>query len=201
MVNFYRSIIILVFGFFALITSAQSPAYTQRKADYVTTGLAAPNGEKLVLQAYQDVPLDNNILNSKLNEVTTNTTADFTIIELVRVLFLTNGEYDAQILPVLNSVPYWINYGDTMRNYWSENHMIMWMGSDWLLHEKYGRPIDATLEARLKHYLQLKVDYGFYEFFSSVYGPYSFSGLLNLSRFCARPTNKKPCHTSRTALT
>lgn len=183
MINFYRSILILAFSFSGLIVSAQSPEYTQRKADYITTALAAPGGEKLVLQAYQDLPLDANILAIKLNQVTTNTTADFTIIELVRVLFLTNGEYDSQILPVLNSIPYWINYGDTMRNYWSENHMIMWMGSDWLLHEKYGRPIDATLEARLKHYLQLKVDYGFYEFFSSVYGPYSFSGLLNLADF------------------
>jgi hypothetical protein len=183
MLNQFRSLLSVLLVFLCAYLQAQSPAYTQRKTDYITTALASPNGEKLVLQAYQDLPLDANLLSDKLNEVTANTTSDFTIIELVRVLFLTNGEYDADILPVLNSVPYWINYGDTMRNYWSENHMIMWMGSDWLLHEKYGRPIDASLETRLKHYLQLKVDYGFYEFFSSVYGPYSFSGLLNLADF------------------
>jgi hypothetical protein len=183
MTKFYRGILFVVFAGCCNFLSAQSPAYIQRKADYISTCLAAPSGSKLILQAYQGVPLNNNTLNNELNEVTTNSTADFTIIELVRLLFLTNGEYDSQILPVLNSIPYWINYGDTMRNYWSENHMIMWMSSDWLLHEKYGRAIDANLENRLKHYLQLKVDYGFYEFFSSVYGPYSFSGLVNLADF------------------
>jgi hypothetical protein len=57
------------------------------------------------------------------------------------------------------------------------------MSSDWLLHEKYGKVIDSTLERRLRHYLQLKVQYGYYEFFSSVYAPYCLSGLLNLADF------------------
>lgn len=183
MTKFYRLILLVVLSTCCVQLLAQPPAYTQRKADYVTTCLAAPSGLKLVLQAYQGVPLDNTQLSNKLNSISTGETSDFDIIEMVRILFLTNGTYDAQILPVINSVPYWINYGDTVRNYWSENHMIMWMSSDWLLHEKYGRPIDANLENRLKHYLHLKVDYGFYEFFSSVYGPYCLSGLLNLADF------------------
>ena len=61
--------------------------------------------------------------------------------------------------------------------------MIMWMSSDWLLHEKYGKIVDSTLDQRLRHYLHLKVQYGFYEFNSSVYGPYCLSGLLNLADF------------------
>jgi len=61
--------------------------------------------------------------------------------------------------------------------------MIMWMSSDWLLHEKYNKPIDANLRNRVVHYLQLKVQYGYYEFFSSVYSPYSLSGILNLADF------------------
>jgi hypothetical protein len=183
MTKFYRSILVLVFSACCVQLLAQPPAYTQRKADYINSCLAAPSGLKLVLQAYQGVPLDNTLLNNKLNNISSGETSDFDIIEMIRILFLTNGTYDSQILPVINSVPYWINYGDTVRNYWSENHMIMWMSSDWLLHEKYGRPIDANLENRLKHYLHLKVDYGFYEFFSSVYGPYSLSGLLNLADF------------------
>jgi hypothetical protein len=102
---------------------------------------------------------------------------------MIRILFLTNGEYDSKILPVLNSVPYWINYGDTLRGYWSENHMIMWTSSDWLLHERYNKPIDNDLRNRLVHYLELKNQYGFYEFFSSTYAPYAFSGLVNLADF------------------
>lgn len=52
-----------------------------------------------------------------------------------------------------------------------------------MLHEKYNKPIDANLRNRVVHYLQLKVQYGYYEFFSSVYSPYSLSGILNLADF------------------
>ncbi len=162
---------------------ANNAIYEQRKSDYVDSCLASPFGQKLVLQAYKGVPLDTNLLNAKLANIVSGVTSDFDIIELVRISFLTNGAYDAKILPVLNSVPYWINNHDTVRNYWSENHMIMWMSSDWLIHERYGRTIDNTLDTRLRHYLQLKIQYGFYEFFSSVYGPYCLSGLLNLADF------------------
>ncbi|MDZ4846333.1 MAG: T9SS type A sorting domain-containing protein [Chitinophagales bacterium] len=159
------------------------PAYEQRRTDYTNTALANFGGDAITLQAYQGVPLDSAVLNDMLAGIAAGTTSDFTIVKLIRILFFTNGTYDAQILPVLNSVPYWINKDDTVRNYWSENHMIMWMSSDWLLHEKYGRTIDNTLDARLRHYLELKVQYGFYEFFSSTYAPFSLSGLLNLADF------------------
>ncbi len=162
---------------------ANNPVYTQRQADYITTSIANGTSENNILKAKLGLPLDTTELNDILQGISTGTTSDFDIIKLIRILYFTNGVYDAQILPVLNSVPYWINKGDTVRNYWSENHMIMWMSSDWLLHEKYGRAIDNTLDARLRHYLELKVTYGFYEFFSTVYAPYALSGLLNLADF------------------
>ena len=163
-------------------TLASNAVYEQRKQDYTDSSLIN-GGTKLILQAYRGLPLDTADLNAMLSDISTGQTSDFDIIELIRILYLTNGTYDAAILPVILAVPYWVNNGDLVRNYWSENHMIMWMGSDWLLHEKYNKPIDNRLEARLKHYLQLKVQFGFYEFFSSVYGPYELSGLLNLADF------------------
>ncbi|HLP19037.1 MAG TPA: T9SS type A sorting domain-containing protein [Chitinophagales bacterium] len=177
-----------LFAFFTMALVANTMAannaiYEQRRSDYVDSSLIAVNGTKLILQAYRDLPLDTNALNNKLNNIFTGQTSDFDIIELVRILYLTNGEYDAKILPVLNSVPYWVNKGDTVRNYWSENHMIMWSGSDWLLHEKYNRPIHPSVRARIVHYLDLKIQYGYYEFFSSVYTPYCLSGIINLADF------------------
>ncbi|MFN8322986.1 MAG: T9SS type A sorting domain-containing protein [Chitinophagales bacterium] len=178
---FITSVIFLTF--FTQSVSANNPTYDQRREEYIDSSLNNTSGTKLILQAYRGLPLDTVELNSTLNSISTGETSDFDIIELIRILYLTNGTYDSKILPVLYSVPYWINYGDLIRNYWSENHMIMWMGSDWLLHEKYNKPVDNRLEARLRHYLQLKVQFGFYEFFSSVYGPYELSGLLNLADF------------------
>ena len=169
--------------FFNSTATANNATYEQRKLDYADSALASGTGARIVLQAYKDVTVDSTLLANKLAKISTGETSDFDIIELVRICYLSTGAYDAQILPVLNSVPYWINKGDTVRNYWSENHSIMWMGSDWLLHERYGRAIDADLDNRLRHYLHMKIDYGFYEFFSSVYAPYSLSGLLNLADF------------------
>lgn len=174
---------LLLFIFCTENTTANNAVYEQRKQDYIDSTLTSGGGAKLIQQAFRGLPLDTAILNAKLNNIVTGETSDFTIIELIRILYLTNGAYDAAILPVILSVPYWVNYGDLVRNYWSENHMIMWMGSDWLLHEKYNKPIDNRLEARLKHYLQLKVQFGFYEFFSSTYAPYELGGLLNLADF------------------
>jgi hypothetical protein len=181
----FKKIFTSVIAIFLITSTAYSnnAIYEQRRTEFIDSMLLSSSGSKIILQAYKSLPLDTAILNLKLNEIATRSTSDFVIIELVRILFLTNGEYDSLILPVINDVPYWVTYGDTLRNYWSENHMIMWMGSDWLLHEKYGRPIDSTLDARLRHYLNLKIQYGFYEFFSSTYLPYSVSGLLNLADF------------------
>lgn len=162
-----------------------SVAYEQRRTAYINTALTNFDGDAITIQAYQGVPVDVSSIQALTSTITTKGTVDFDIVKLVRVLCLSNGQYDTLILPALNSVPYWLTKNDTLRGYWSENHMIQWMSSDWLLHERYNKPIDANLDYRLRHYLKLKVQFGFYEFFSSVYAPYCLSGLLNLADFAA----------------
>lgn len=179
----YRTILIMLFVGFSMLAIANDTIYTQRQAAYRAMGLANLNNDAMMIQAYEGVTINTVEINFLVNTLQTKGTVDFDIVKLVRVLELSNGEYDTLILPGLLALPYWINYGDTLRGYWSENHMIQWMSSDWLLHEKYAKPIDATLRTRLLHYLQVKVNYGFYEFFSSVYAPYCFAGLINLADF------------------
>jgi len=177
-------LLIAATGVFCFQTvSATNPDFEQRRTEYISTALANPNNNVITIQAYQNGTVDAGYLNSLLSGIASGTTSDFDIVKLIRVLYFTNGTYDSQILPVLNSVPYWLTKDEEQRTYWSENHLVMWMGSDWLLHERYGRAIDPTLEQRLKHYLNMKVQYGFYEFFSSVYAPFTLAGLLNLSDF------------------
>ncbi len=162
---------------------SQNPAFEARRLAYNNAALAQFNSNAICVQAYEGLPVDQAALNNIVSTITTNNVVDFSIVQLVRVLFLSNGQYDSLLLPALNSIPYWINQDDTVRNFWSENHLIMWTSSDWLLHEKYGRPVDSSLHDRLLHYLELKNQYGFYEFNSSVYAPYALSGLLNLADF------------------
>lgn len=172
------------FGILLLsIHTSSAQTFEDRRQQYIDSALTNFDRDAITIQAYEGVTVDQTELDDIYSELTTGETADFRIVQLIRVMMLSNGAYDTQIIPPLNSVPYWVNYEDTVRNYWSENHMIMWMSSDWIMHEYTGRPADPTLEARIKHYLQLKIDYGFYEFFSSTYAPYCLSGLLNLADF------------------
>lgn len=174
---------ILLMALFFLQFKASAQDFEQRRLQYFDSAAANPNSNAMVIEAYLGQPVTQQYLDNIYNVMLTRSTIDFAIVQLVRVLFLGNGAYDSQMLPQLSLFPYWINYGDTTRGYWSENHMIMWMSSDWLIHERTGRQIDATLDQRLRHYLQLKIDYGFYEFMSSTYAPYCLSGLLNLADF------------------
>lgn len=90
-----------------------------------------------------------------------------------------------------DGIPFWLpDTQGNIRQYWSENHMIMWMSAHWLLHESYGFESRATLEQMLNHYLDIKNTYGFYEFLSPIYARYTMSALLNLADFAQDETIK-----------
>ena len=164
-------------------TWLRAQTFEDRRQQYIDSALTNIESDAMVIQAYDGQVVTQAYLDNIFNVMTTRSTIDFAIVQLVRVMMLGDGAYDSQIIPQLNLIPYWINYGDTTRGFWSENHMVMWMSSDWIIHEYTGRAADPTLEQRLKHYLQLKIDYGFYEFFSSTYAPYALSGIINLADF------------------
>jgi hypothetical protein len=166
-----------------LVANVFAQSYEERRQQHILNAIANENIHTNVVRAHEGLPLIQEYLDTIYSVMLTKSTIDFDIVRLVRAMFLSDGVYDDQILSNLNLVPYWVNYGDTLRGYWSENHMIMWMSSDWLIHERTGRPIDATLEQRLKHYLNVKIEYGFYEFLSPTYFPYTLCGLLNLVDF------------------
>jgi len=159
--------------------------YEERKSEFLEIAMdSATGGSRLILQAFHDLPLDEELLANDLEHIQTSRTADFTITNIIRILYLTEGQYDDQILEVLNEVPFWLPSSDGIdQQYWSENHMVMWMSGDWLLHEKFGRDIRPTLRQMLVKWLDMKIEYGFYEFFSAIYYPFTFSGVMNLVDF------------------
>lgn len=177
-----HKIIVFIFCLSSVFAYGQSD-YAIRKADYIERGLSNLNNNAIIFQAYKNQAVNQQFLDGILNSISSNTTADFDIVKLIRILFLSHGEYDSSILATLNPIPFWLTKNENLRVYWSENHMIMWMSSDWLLHEKYNKPVNSNLRSNLVHFLNLKINYGFYEFFSSVYLTYCLSGLLNLADF------------------
>ena len=189
MKSIYKALFSAFLAIFFSNVQSQTADFESRRQAYLAAGLAG-DSTAITVQAYLGQAVNMNEVNHLLSGISSNENIDFFLVKLIRVLYLTNGEYDSAILPVINSIPYWLHDGETTRQYWSENHMCMWMSSDWLMHEKYGKPIDDRLYGRLKHFLELKIQYGFYEFYSSTYLPYCLSGLLNLSDYAQDSTLK-----------
>jgi hypothetical protein len=180
----------IVFSFFCLTIRAQEipfdpTAYTQRKEQIMTRLLTEyPNNEPTaVVQAYKGLPVSQSVLDYFKQRAETSGEFDFNLIQMVRILFFSDGQYDDQILPLVDTIPLWLTPNENLRVYWSENHIIMWLSSAYLLKQKYGLDVVPNLEKNIEHYLDLKINYGFYEFFSSTYFPFTLGGLLNLVDF------------------
>lgn len=169
----------------------QQEVYQNRLAEYRQNAVENFNGRAIPIQAYLGQPVDQPTLQSIFDGINTNGEFDFHLVQLVRILFFSNGEYESQLLPAIQSIPLWLGPNEKTRVYWSENHITMWLSSAWLLKEKYGIDNDPELRKKLIHCLDLKNNYGYYEFFSSVYFPYTLSGLLNLVDFAEDPEIKQ----------
>ncbi len=158
----------------------------------MATENGAMNNHAQVILAYEGLPLDTSPGGylEKLMGGLDSANPDFTMISLIRILFFTE-DYDDIILPALENFLYWPVQGETIEYcYWSENHFIMWLSTAYLLKQREGWEMDSLMEERLRHWLDLKLTYGFYEWHSAVYWPYALSGILNLADFAADPDIK-----------
>lgn len=151
----------------------------QHVSTALSTGLNTVN--VIPIQAYEGIAIDEYALDSILGDILESENPDFDLSKLIRVLFFTK-EYDDKILTAMAQFPMWVTSGEDTYTYWSENHMILWMSTHWLLSESYSWNSTA-LRSRLVQYLNFKIEYGFYEFYSPTYFPYTLSGLLNLADF------------------
>ena len=167
----------------AICSPSNAQDFEARKQQYIDSVVTNDYEDAIMIQAFRDDPVNQQRLDEIYDEFGTRSTIDFKLVELVRVMYLSDGSYDQQIEAQMATLPYWINNGDTLHNYWTENHQIMWGSSEWLMHERFGWEVDDNLRKRLIHYLNLKLEVGFHEYFSSTYFPYTLSGLMNLADF------------------
>ncbi len=140
-----------------------------------------------MIQAKLGIPVPQSTIDYYLNRMATSGEFDFDLIQIVRVFYFSNGEYEAQLLPGILAGPNWLSPNELKRVYWSENHIIMWTSSAYLLEQKYGNVLIPDAKKLVEHWLDLKINYGFYEYFSSVYLPFTLSAVLNLVDFSEDP--------------
>ncbi|MBD1373568.1 hypothetical protein IC620_14565 [Hazenella sp. IB182357] len=185
-------ICLLISIFLPLNVSYASPsvyfdesAYQKRKTAYIEQGVWDESNDALVLQAYAGEELNQKSLQDFLNVLRNGgqKNSDFTLTKLIRVLMF-RPEIKDELVEALEGYHFWFREGGTGDHVFSsENHMLMYTSSQYLLQEKYGLYEDERTYKRLKKYLEVKNQYGFYEFYSPNYYPYTLSALLNLVDF------------------
>ena len=189
--------ILLLVTFFISMTYAQTTyaqtteqAFRDRQQQHNQITAANPSTSAMPILAALNIS-NPSLVDELLENYRSSDKADFTLIKLIRILNLSD-EYDEQITNgiIASDVPLWLESGEESYIYWSENHMIMWLSSAWLLNEHHQSAIDPLLRQRLVHFLELKNNYGFYEFLSPNYFPYTMSALLNLADFSGDETIK-----------
>jgi len=110
---------------------------------------------------------------------------DFRIVPLIRLMQFTD-QYNNQTFERFKRLHFWYGKGDDYRVYWSENHMIMWTGSAFLLSEMFPNEsfqFDENMRSRLLWYLKAKQQTEFYEWVSSIYSSFTFFGMMNVYDF------------------
>jgi len=152
-----------------------------------------------IIRAARGEPINQHDLDNQIATINDfkNGKKDFTIPFLVRLMYL-NETYEDKILAPLLTLDYWITQGDLINSYNSENHMIQWISSYHLVLQKIRERGDVwnnqqdpeRMLFRLNHYLDLKLKYGFHEFFSPTYYRMTLRGLTNLADFSSDPVIK-----------
>jgi hypothetical protein len=175
------------FGLSAQEIRFSQEAYDERRQSFIDSSLKNITVPSSIPQALNGIPIPQASINFYLNRMANSGEFDFDLIQLVRIFYFTNGEYEPVFLPGIISSPLWLTPNERLRVYWSENHTIMWSSSAYLLEQKYGVNLLPDAEKIVEHWLDLKINYGFYEFFSTVYFPFTISAVLNLVDFAENP--------------
>ncbi|RED94635.1 hypothetical protein [Marinoscillum furvescens] len=124
--------------------------------------------------------------------------ADFRLVNLLRILYEYESEvpvsYRQKINRVLFGFRYWWDLpGQNSMCYWTENHQILFASAEYLVGQKYpdeifdsgltGRQHMDRARVRVLDWLEMRWNYGFTEYYSSVYYKEDIGALINLIDF------------------
>jgi hypothetical protein len=129
--------------------------------------------------------------------------SDFRLVNLVRILYEFGEEVPAETMEEIRQVLFnfrywWDEPGENSMCYWSENHQILFASAEYLIGQKFpnaqfpnsgltGTQHMEKARERIMDWLQMRWDYGFIEFYSSVYYKEDIGPLINLIDFADDP--------------
>ena len=125
--------------------------------------------------------------------------SDFRFVNLTRILYEFEdqipSDYKSKIEKVIFNFRYWWDEpGENSMCYWSENHQILFASAEYLMGQKYpdvifpnsklsGKQHMEKAQVRILDWLNMRWQYGFTEFYSSVYYKEDVAALINLIDF------------------
>jgi len=125
--------------------------------------------------------------------------ADFRLVNVVRLIYDYGDKipknYKNKIEDVLFNFRYWWDEpGENSMCYWSENHQMLFASAEYLIGQKYfdtvfpnsgltGKQHMEKARIRALDWLEMRWNYGFTEFYSSVYYKEDIAALINLIDF------------------
>ncbi|WP_157637690.1 hypothetical protein [Flexithrix dorotheae] len=126
-------------------------------------------------------------------------TADFRYVNLLRILYEFGdripSETRVKIEHTLFGFRYWWDEpGENSMCYWSENHQILFASAEYLTGQLYpdsvfrnsgltGKQHQEKARTRILDWLEMRWNYGFTEYYSSVYYKEDIGGMINLIDF------------------
>jgi len=133
--------------------------------------------------------------------------SDFDLVNLIRIIY----EY-GDLIPantrmkidstLLNFRYWWDEPGGNSMCYWSENHQVLFASAEYLAGQKYpdrvfpnsgltGKEHMDKARKRVLDWMEMRWNYGFTEFYSSVYYKEDIGGMINLIDFADDEISKK----------
>ena len=125
--------------------------------------------------------------------------SDFRLVNLIRILYEYGDRIPEEVRArveetLLNFRYWWDEPGENSMCYWSENHQILFASAEYLVGQKYpeavfpssgltGREHMEKARVRALDWLRMRWNYGFIEYYSSVYYKEDIGPLINLIDF------------------
>jgi hypothetical protein len=125
--------------------------------------------------------------------------SDFRLVNLVRILYDFADSIPAHAMKeieevLLNFRYWWDEPGENSMCYWSENHQILFASAEYLIGQRYpetifpnsglsGKQHMEKARIRALDWLKMRWNYGFIEYYSSVYYKEDIGALINLIDF------------------
>ncbi|MEQ6119420.1 hypothetical protein [Reichenbachiella sp. MALMAid0571] len=122
--------------------------------------------------------------------------SDFNLVNLIRMIYEFENEIPkntiSEIEHALMAFRYWWDEpGGNSMCYWSENHQILFASAEYLVGQKYpdvifpksgmsGKEHMTKARKRIMDWMEMRWNYGFTEFFSSVYYKEDIGGMINI---------------------